>query len=1035
MSKQVVRRTLAAVVVGGAAIALTMSSGVLSARQQAKPAAPKGVAAAPKMDEEYTKKILDLTPDKRILTELVDHMPLPADPKVLSPLKVLGYVPGENGNLTYSFDVYKYLDALDAASARVSCWSIGKSEEGRDMRACAVADEATIRDFAKYKKITADLTDPRKTPELAAKQLIATGKPIYWATGSIHSGENGSVEMLMELAYRLAIEETPFIQQIRNNVIFVLTPTTEVDGHDRAVDNQRAQRAGEPTPGMVYWGKYVQHDNNRDGIGKGLKLSQAVLATFLEMHPTVLHDLHESVNLLYVSTGHGPYNPIVDPIQVNEWWLMAQTEVLEMTKRGVPGVWTFDYYDGWVPNYLFWIGVSHNAIGRFYETQSYGGGSPGAQSREWYRPNPNPGGVQWSPRANVNMQQSALLITLNNVAKNKETFLENYYAKMKSQINLGKTTAPHAYVIPADQRKKSDIADLINIVRREGVDVSVASKDMTAGAVQVKKGDYVVRMDQPYRGIVEMYLGLQWYPPNNPRPYDDAGWSIPLLHNIKVNRVDDKAILDDSAMTVMGANAVFAGGVQGTGSTIVIDHTTDNKLATFRWANATVKMSAAEQAFDMGGHHFAAGAFVIPNANRATLEPQIRELGLQAWATDAAPSVPMHDLEVPRIGYIHSWQSTQDEGWVRMGLDMYKIPYKYFGDNEVRKGNLRAQYDVILYPDATVSAEGFGMPTTGAPQPYKATAAAQSVATAPDHTEDRRGGLGRDGFMELQKFVQEGGVLITEGGTTQTFVEYKAAPGVTVEETTGLYMPGSVMKTLLGDKTSPILYGYEQNALAVLMKGGPILSAGGGGGRGGAGGGRGGGGGLPAGVGGGDTQPMAAPAQLTTLDGGPAPAPPGTMSGRGAGGAGAGRGGGGAGPAGAGGGAGAAGGGRAGGAGAVVAGGAGAGGGAGAAGAPPAAAQGGRGGQGGRAGGAGAAAPAGPRVLLSFPNDAADLLLSGELVGGENITGNAVLIDAPFGKGHVVLFANRPFWRNEPHGNYFLWFNAMLNWNDLGAGR
>ena len=181
---------------------------------------------------------------------------------------------------------------------------------------------------------------------------------------------------------------------------------------------------------------------------------------------------------------------------------------------------------------------------------------------------------------------------------------------MKNQINLGKTTAPYAYVIPADQRKKSDIADLVNIVRREGVDVSVASQAFKAGNADVKAGDYVVRMDQPYRGIVEMYLGLQWYPANNPRPYDDTGWSIPLLHNIKVTRVDDKSILDQP-MTTMTANAAFAGTIQGSGSTIVIDHTTDNKLATFRWANATVKMSAAEQAFDLGGHHFTAGAFVI----------------------------------------------------------------------------------------------------------------------------------------------------------------------------------------------------------------------------------------------------------------------------------------------------------------------------------------------------------------------------------------------------------------------------------------
>src|SRR6185436_13150735 len=230
-----------------------------------------------------------------------------------------------------------------------------------------------------------------------------------------------------------------------------------------------------------------------------------------------------------------------------------------------------------------------------------------------------------------------------------------------------------------------------------------------------------------------------------------------------VNRIDDKAILEQP-MTTMAANAVFAGAIQGSGSTIVIDHTTDNKLATFRWSNASVKMSAAEQAFELGGHHFAAGSFVIANANRATLEPQIKDLGLQAWATDTAPTVPTHDLDVPRIGYIHSWQSTQDEGWVRMGLDMYKIPYKYFGDNEVRKGNLRAQYDVILYPDATVAIDGAAAqaPVGGTPQPYRKSDLTPSIATAPDQTDDRRGGLGRDGLMELQKFVAEGGVLITE---------------------------------------------------------------------------------------------------------------------------------------------------------------------------------------------------------------------------------------------------------------------------------
>ena len=153
------------------------------------------------------------------------------------------------------------------------------------MVAVAIADEATIKNLDKYRQITAQLTDPRKLSDAQARQLIATGKPIYYATGSIHSPETGSPEMLMELAYRLAVEETPFIQTIRNNAIVVFTPASEVDGREKQVDNFRAQAAGQPSPSMVYWGKYVQHDNNRDGIGVGLRLTQVMLKTFLEWHP------------------------------------------------------------------------------------------------------------------------------------------------------------------------------------------------------------------------------------------------------------------------------------------------------------------------------------------------------------------------------------------------------------------------------------------------------------------------------------------------------------------------------------------------------------------------------------------------------------------------------------------------------------------------------------------------------------------------------------------------------------------------------
>jgi Zinc carboxypeptidase len=1070
---QTVRRLAKPLVIAAAMIGMVGITVPRVLEGQAKPA-----AAAQKIDEDYTKRIVEQTPDKRILTELVDHMVL--DPKVPSPLKFFGYIPGENGKLTYHKDIVRYLQALEQASPRVKVWTIGKTEEGRDMVACAVADEVTIKNLQKYKDITAQLTDPRKTSDAVAKQLIATGKPIYYASGSIHTPEPGSPEMLMELAYRLTVEDTPFINEIRNNLIFVFTPASEVDGREKLVDGQRASEAGQPNPGLAYWGHYVQHDNNRDGIGVGLALTNNMLKSFLDLHPTVFHDLHESEPLLYVSTGTGPYNPIVAPIQVTEWWWLAQNEIMEMTKRGVPGVWTYNYYDGWIPNYMFWIGVTHNSIGRFYETQSYGqaggrgggggggragapaaepaagaagaaggaaagggaaggraGGGRGAgrgagsagaaaaptttvtpdaqaaaqagrgggrgvpgQEKEWYRVDPiPPEGIVWSSRSNVNMQESALLITLNTVAKNREKFLENYYAKNKQMIEQGKTRAPFAYVVPAKQRRAVEAADLMNLLRREGAEVSTATQAYQVGNVLVTPGDYVVRMDQPYGGVVETLMGVQWYPPDNPRPYDDTGWDIPALRNIKSYRIDDNAILD-KPMTVATADFKIAGTITGTGSTIVIDHTADNPLITFLFQNKDAKIQIADQAFDLGGHHFLPGAFIIANANRTALEPQVKEYGLMAWATDAAPSVTKHDLSLPRIGYLHSWTSTQDEGWWRMALDKLKVPYTYFGDNLARQGNLRAKYDVILYPQTNVNTATEGMPS-GTPVAYKKTDVTPNIGTAPDQTDDTRGGLGRDGLRELAKFVNEGGVLITEGTPARLFPENSITSGITVEQPAGLYVQGSVLKAMLADKTSPVLYGYDQNALGVLFNVGPLFGPGPAvqpaadsqqGGRGGA----------PVRPGGGSLAPMSVAARLTTLDGGAWTPPPNAL--------GMPRGGGPAGLGGAGGGG-------------------------------PGSGFGGR--------GRGGAAPNGPapsgrdfgvtttgypRVLLSFPNDPNDILLSGELTGGEYIAGHPVVIDESVGKGHAVLFGCRPFWRFETQGNFFLVFNAMLNWDHLDVG-
>ncbi len=496
---------------------------------------------AQSIDQPYSAKIKEYTTEPFFLTELVDH--LPASDRVPTPEKVLGYVIGTPNKLTYSADIYRYMRELEIASPRVRVLSMGRSEEGRETILVVISDEANMKRLDRYREITGRLADPRKTPAGEAQKLLEEGLPLYWITGSIHSSECGSPEMLMELAYRLAVEETPFVQAIRKNSIVMITPVQEVDGHDRYVDlyNYKKANPGKAAPSLVYWGKYVAHDNNRDGMGLALALSRMMVKTFLEWHPQVLHDLHESQPFLYTSTGMGPYNAWLDPIVISEWQMLANQEVEEMTKRGVPGIWTHGFYDGWAANYMMYVAQGRNAIGRFYET--YGGvgrGHPGAR------------GAGNSDHAHVVPPQSS--------------FAQGEMVDPQQHQSAAERPAAGAPLLRREQAPVSgELLSQEQEVRRQGVERGTGGLGDSGGRSpayrvrrvgqpaatsrgrgasggqrhraypqggqrgeegQVPRGSYVIRMDQPYSRQADMLLDTQYYSTRDPRPYDDTGWTL-----------------------------------------------------------------------------------------------------------------------------------------------------------------------------------------------------------------------------------------------------------------------------------------------------------------------------------------------------------------------------------------------------------------------------------------------------------------------------------------------------------------------------
>src|SRR5437763_12457121 len=645
----------------------------------------------------YAAKIKEYTTESYFMTELVDH--LPASDKVPSPDKVIGYEVGAPGHLTYAKDLYRYNHELEKATPRVRVFTAPeKSEEGKEQLLIAVGDEAALAKLDRYKEITAKLSDPRKITDAEAEQLIGEGKALYWASGSIHSPETGSCEMLMELGYRLAVEESPFIQAIRKNVIVLITPVLEVDGHDMMVDtyNYRKANPDKNTPSLVYWGKYVAHDNNRDGLGMALALSRNQMKTFLEYHPTILHDLHESVPFLYTSTGTGPYNAWLDPIVIDEWNLLAYHEIEEMTKRGVPGVWTHGFYDGWAPNYMFYVANGHNAIGRFYET--FGNSVADTMDRtvraeaqrDWFRPNPPQPRVKWSLRNNVNMQESAILLAMNFVSNNKDRFLKNFYLKSKRSVAKATKEGPAAWIIPSDQSRIVEAADMMNLLRLMGVEVHKADKEITVKDQKFPAGSYVIRMDQPYSRMADMLLDTQYYNVSDPRPYDDTGWTLGALRNVKTVRVTDKAVLQ-TPMTLLTRDARVMGSVSSTAAPVayVINHNAENTLMALRYKLKDLKIAAAEEPFEAGGQKFNAGSFVIKTADnpgdlKQTLAGPVSDSGLKAIALDKLPEIKTHMLAVPRIAILHTWTNTQNDGWFRIEFDRLQIPYTYISDQVIR---------------------------------------------------------------------------------------------------------------------------------------------------------------------------------------------------------------------------------------------------------------------------------------------------------------------------------------------------------------
>jgi hypothetical protein len=413
--------------------------------------------------------------------------------------------------------------------------------------------------------------------------------------------------------------------------------------------------------------------------------------------------------------------------------------------------------------------------------------------------------------------------------------------------------------------------------------------------------------------------------------------------------------------------------IKGTGAVFLVNNDADPSLLAFRYRLKGASFDVAEEPFEAAGRKFNRGSFIIRNAPAADVQAAGRELSLQAYGVESTPAVKVHPVQAPRVGYIHTWLNTQDEGWWRMEFDRLKIPYDYISTQVVaREADLRSKWDVLVFPPSGRAAQQIvaGMPMWRNPLPWKTTPLTPNIGKI-DSTDDMRPGLGWSGLVNLEHFVRQGGVLIVAEDTSVLAGTYGLTPGLSVQQPTRLNAPGTVMRARVVDGASPIAYGYGGD-LSIYSAPGLVLGVSNT--LGGRGGGRGADAGPSRPTGRGTADDMDQPQGRPVVT--PLPEEPkveawqaarvtddqlrNPLS--------------------------------------VI---------------PP---------------------QQRPRVVLRY-GDTSSLLVSGLLENGNEIAQRPAVVDVPLDKGHVVVFAHNPMWRGETQGTYGFVFNAILNFDQLNAGR
>ena len=748
--------------------------------------------------------------------------------EITPPEEFFGFQLGADRKIARWDAIVEYYDVLAQQSDRVAVTDMGPTTNGHPFLLVVVSSAENLARLERLREVNNTLFDAQGLDESAVDELVAEGKAVVCQSMSLHATEIGGTQMAPALVYDLLTRDDEETRRILDNVILLLIPSFNPDGQVMVTDWYNETLGGEYEGVNLPWlyHPYAGHDNNRDGDYLNLIESKyAAKIMYRDWKPQAYIDHHHMGSYgarFYVPPYSDPMRPYADPLVWREMSLFGGHMAYKLEEAGMSGILNKAQYPGWGHFGWHWITPFHNMAGMLTESASAKLATPifihpdqlRGDAREWKKyeaqttiPSLWPGGW-WRLRDIVEQKKIAAWAMLDVAARHRETVVRNAYLKSKRQRERGAAGTPSAYVVPSDQHDPLTTAKMINTLMLSDIEILRAGRAFKAGDVSYGAGSYVIPLAQPKMGLIRNLLGRTLYPDNDwtrgrdgapLRPYDSATHTMAEYMGVRVDPIDVDIEADLVELT---AQVALSGKVEASDSGYRLDGRLNDS---FKAVNLLLAEGIAVRRVDEASAGLRPGDFIVKAGPAATLERVADTTGVDFQALTTSPKADHEVTQMRTAMYKRYWGGNMDEGWTRMTLESFGFPYTSVRDDELKKDDLRSNYDVIILPhDQTDTMMGEPKTWDGRP--------------APAYPPDYRSAIGDDGVDSLKAFVEAGGTIVALGGATEFAIEKFELSVRNVTDdlpTTEFFCPGSTVKASF-DTTHPLAYGMPDEGLVLF---------------------------------------------------------------------------------------------------------------------------------------------------------------------------------------------------------------------------